>query len=101
MAGRRIGNSLIANGTLDGALDYRLTEKVTAALVRLAVRVDPRRWEEPLPPQAVAKRFGIYVAKRMPFRPIQRPSAPHTAFDLAPNNDVVMPIGYFWPSAIW
>ncbi len=50
MAGRGLGNSLIANGLFDGALDYRLMEKVTAVLVRLAVRVDPRRWEEPLPP---------------------------------------------------
>ena len=52
MTGRGLGNFLFANGAFHGALDHCLVEKMTAALVRLAVRVYPRRWKDPLPTPA-------------------------------------------------
>ncbi len=49
MAGRGLGDSCMANGAAYGALDHGLMEEVTTSLVRLAVCIDLRRWNEPLP----------------------------------------------------
>ena len=52
VTGRGLANFLFANGAFHGALDHCLVEKMTAALVRLAVRVYPHRRKDPLPTPA-------------------------------------------------
>src|SRR5438876_2540074 len=51
------------DGFLDGTLQNRLVEVVTAPLAGLGLHVDPRRREDPLP-RPLPSRFGILASQR-------------------------------------
>ena len=51
------------DGFLDGTLQNRLVEVVTAPLAGLGLHVDPRRREDP-PPRPFPSRIGILASQR-------------------------------------
>ena len=55
--------SVAADGFLDGRLQNRFVEVVTAPLAGLGLHVDPRRREDP-PPRPFPSRIGILASQR-------------------------------------